>query len=151
MTKWNRITIHHTATPRATTLDTLTKYHVEQRGWSDIGYHWLILWDGELRYYSAVMGRPMYRTGAHAYRNNTGNVGIALVGMLERLPPPYEQVECAAELAAGLCASLNIPTSSIIAHREIRSTVCPGLVPMEQLRDMVRVLRRGKHPRAIDI
>jgi N-acetylmuramoyl-L-alanine amidase len=45
------------------------------KGWSDIGYHYLIDRDG-----TVVTGRPLDRTGAHVKGHNTGSVGISLFG-----------------------------------------------------------------------
>ena len=45
------------------------------KGWSDIGYHYLIDRDG-----TVVSGRPLERTGAHVKGHNTGTIGISLFG-----------------------------------------------------------------------
>ena len=44
MRKINKIIIHCTATPkgREVTKEHLRQWHVEERGWSDIGYHFFI-------------------------------------------------------------------------------------------------------------
>ena len=52
----------------------VTRWHID-RGWSDIGYHYLIDRDG-----TVVTGRPLDRTGAHVKGRNTGTVGISLFG-----------------------------------------------------------------------
>lgn len=51
------------------------KWHVEDRGWSDNGYHFLIDRDG-----TVVEGRPLGRSGAHTKGRNKGSIGIALFG-----------------------------------------------------------------------
>jgi len=51
------------------------KWHVEGRGWSDIGYHFLIDRDGTI-----VEGRPLERSGAHTKGHNKGSIAIALFG-----------------------------------------------------------------------
>lgn len=51
------------------------RWHVEDRGWSDIGYHFLIDRDG-----TVVEGRPLERVGAHTKGKNTGTIGISLFG-----------------------------------------------------------------------
>ena len=50
------------------------KWHLD-RGWSDIGYHYLIDRDG-----TVTEGRPIERAGAHAKGYNKHSVGIALWG-----------------------------------------------------------------------
>ncbi len=51
------------------------RWHVEDRGWSDIGYHFLIDRDG-----AVSEGRPLERAGAHAKGHNKRSIGIALFG-----------------------------------------------------------------------
>lgn len=148
MTKWNRITIHHTATPVDWTLADIRRGHILERGWSDIGYHWLV-GGGGLNH--VEMARPMYRTGAHAYRANTGNIGVAIVGDYSHAEPPQVLLFLTAEVCAALCASHGIRTDAIVPHRSLRETVCPGMVPMVKLRNLVAALRSGRYPRALDI
>ncbi|MGR5266305.1 N-acetylmuramoyl-L-alanine amidase [Vibrio astriarenae] len=71
-----RITIHCTATPATmlVTADKIRQWHLA-RGWSDIGYHWVISRDGKVE-----TGRSMQRTGAHVRGHNRDNIGICLVG-----------------------------------------------------------------------
>lgn len=45
------------------------------RGWSGIGYHYLIDRDGKVG-----EGRPVEKTGAHVKGHNTGTIGICLIG-----------------------------------------------------------------------
>lgn len=45
------------------------------KGWSGIGYHYVILRDGTVE-----IGRPIDRIGAHVRGHNTGSVGICLIG-----------------------------------------------------------------------
>lgn len=45
------------------------------RNWSDIGYHLIIDRDG-----TVAGGRPMERTGAHTLGQNTGSIGVCLIG-----------------------------------------------------------------------
>jgi len=83
MRELSEIIVHATATPPNWRPDQTTeqrvaevrRWHVEDRGWSDIGYHYLIDRDG-----TVVEGRPLGRTGAHVKGRNTGTIGIALFG-----------------------------------------------------------------------
>ena len=82
MRKIDEIIIHCTATRpdwwTGTSADVKTNevrnWHTS-KGWSDIGYHYLIDRDG-----TVVTGRPLDRTGAHVKGHNTGTVGISLFG-----------------------------------------------------------------------
>ena len=51
------------------------RWHVEDRGWSDCGYHFLIDRQG-----TVTTGRPLERVGAHVKGHNIGSIGIALLG-----------------------------------------------------------------------
>lgn len=53
----------------------IRRWHVVERGWRDIGYHYVIDRDG-----TVALGRPLGQTGAHVVGRNTGTVGICLVG-----------------------------------------------------------------------
>lgn len=45
------------------------------RGWSDIGYHWVIKRDGTIE-----EGRSVKKTGAHCRGKNATHLGICLIG-----------------------------------------------------------------------
>ena len=53
----------------------IRRWHVEERKWSDIGYHYVIHRDGVV-----ALGRPIERSGAHTRGFNKHSLGIALVG-----------------------------------------------------------------------
>lgn len=78
----NHLIIHCTATradwrsgsKTSAKVSEVRKWH-KDRGWSDIGYHYLIDRDG-----TVATGRPIDRIGAHVKGQNTGSIGIALFG-----------------------------------------------------------------------
>lgn len=53
----------------------IRRWHVEERGWRDIGYHFLIDRDG-----TVATGRPIEQIGAHVRGHNRRTVGICLLG-----------------------------------------------------------------------
>ena len=53
----------------------IRRWHVEQRGWRDIGYHWVIDRDG-----AVAPGRRETELGAHVEGHNRGTIGICLLG-----------------------------------------------------------------------
>ena len=53
----------------------ITRWHTEERGWSDCGYHAIIHRDG-----AVGLARPVERTGAHCRGKNKGTIGVSLVG-----------------------------------------------------------------------
>ena len=68
--------VHCTATPegRHTTVEDIRSWH-KARGWSDIGYHYVIKRDGTLE-----NGREEHRTGSHARQVNGTSIGICMIG-----------------------------------------------------------------------
>jgi N-acetyl-anhydromuramyl-L-alanine amidase AmpD len=55
--------------------DEIQRWHVEDRKWSDIGYHMIIDRDG-----TRATGRPLFKVGAHVKGHNSNSLGVSLVG-----------------------------------------------------------------------
>lgn len=85
MRQVKRIIVHATATKEGQWFDVeeIRKWHTTPedlggRGWSDIGYHFIILLNGVYE-----VGRPLWKTGAHTVGFNKDSIGIAYVGGLD--------------------------------------------------------------------
>jgi N-acetylmuramoyl-L-alanine amidase len=50
-------------------------WHVNENGWADVGYHFVIRRNGSLE-----TGRPIEQAGAHVRGHNHDSIGICLVG-----------------------------------------------------------------------
>tara|TARA_R100001086_G_scaffold139319_1_gene73047 strand:- start:1125 stop:1562 length:438 start_codon:yes stop_codon:yes gene_type:complete len=76
-TKTNTIVIHCSATPEDMDIGVkkIREWHVKERGWDDVGYHYIIKRDGMLEH-----GRSEKYTGAHARVVNYCSIGICLIG-----------------------------------------------------------------------
>jgi N-acetylmuramoyl-L-alanine amidase len=106
----------------------IRKWHVEERRWSDIGYHYVIKRDGTLE-----LGRPVERQGAHAAGHNEDSIGICLVGGMDKktgkavkdyTDVQWEQLEL---LVRGLVAKYNISDSNVLGHNDVTTTkTCPN-------------------------
>lgn len=72
-----KIIVHCTDTPRgrSVTFDEIKRWHVEERKFSDIGYHFVVMLDGTI-----YPGRPLKTPGAHTKGENKCSIGIAYVG-----------------------------------------------------------------------
>jgi hypothetical protein len=125
-----RITLHHTEQANdsqlsaAALIRSVQGYHQNTRGWCDIGYHFLISRDGQI-----WEGRPIDRIGAHAgHGNNTGNIGIAMLGNFVSAQPTDAQQSAVAALVRGVALERGIPLDRhhFEGHREMRATECPG-------------------------
>ncbi len=80
MRKVSKLIIHCTATPEGRHHDVadIRRWHLK-RGFSDIGYHFLIHLDGTIE-----EGRPITKQGAHCSGQNRGSIGICYVGGMSK-------------------------------------------------------------------
>lgn len=111
----------------------IKEWHLE-RGWSDIGYHYVIcngykykgeelganVLDGEIQ-----VGRPIERAGAHARGHNTHSVGICLIGVDEFTELQFMALE---NLVKGLQVQFGIPSQNVLGHYEVdtHGKTCPN-------------------------
>lgn len=124
----NRIIIHCTATKlfADTTVDDLYRWHVEERGWSHIGYHYYIDQKGTIH-----TCRPIEMIGAHALGHNEDSIGICLEGGLSATTGKpedtrtMEQRESLRLLLSSLVSLYDIKVTNIIGHNEISNRDCP--------------------------
>lgn len=120
-----RITVHCTDTPpgRMVTVDEIRSWH-KARGWSDVGYHFVICWDGRIQ-----QGRPVSMNGAHVEGANHANIGICLNG---RGKYTVDQFDSLKVLLERLCDQYEIGTDQIFGHYEFESAkrqgkTCPNI------------------------
>ena len=100
----------------------IRKWHVEERGWSDVGYHWVIEGRGE-----QVRARPINRIGAHCRGHNVNTIGICVVGDNTKLEESWTalQINSLLELISTLKAIF--PWLWVKGHRDLAHTECPGV------------------------
>jgi peptidoglycan hydrolase-like amidase len=146
------LVVHHTA--EQVTGDTrsavermraIYQYHTVNRGWGDIGYNYVIDEAGHI--YEGRAGGDNVVAG-HAYCNNVGTLGIALMGNFEVEVPPQEQVKALQQLLRMLADKYKIDLdksvqfhgktrSPISVHGDLLSTSCPGFY-LRGVMDQVR-------------
>lgn len=115
-----KIVVHCADTPADMDIgvDEIDEWH-RDRGWSGIGYHYVIRRDGELEY-----GRPEGVQGAHVRGHNRNSLGICLVGGKGGFNFTYSQVERLINLHATLHAKY--PDAEWLGHRDLDSgKACP--------------------------
>jgi hypothetical protein len=131
-TRPRRISFHHTATEHGPDADDaaivrqIRSFHINERGWCDVGYHFLITRSGEV-----FAGRARTdRTGAHVAGQNDGNLGVAFVGDFTVEPPTSAQIDAAIALTRRLHLLHKIPLTrdAVRGHHEWpgQKTRCPG-------------------------
>jgi len=117
----NKIIIHHTASSKNTTVEQIRDWHVNGNGWSDIGYHYIILGDGTVE-----TGRHINKTGAHCKGHNTGSIGICVTGNTSQEPPNKLQLESLWGKLKLLMEEYNLDRRNVYGHRDFGATECPG-------------------------
>lgn len=105
----------------------IRRWHVEQNGWADIGYHYLIDRDG-----TVYPGRPVQRTGAFEPRVNATAIGVCLLGghgaaATDAFDAHYtpEQGDALRALIDELRAS-HPSIRKVTGHNDYSSKGCPG-------------------------
>ena len=75
--KTDTIVIHCSATPSTMDIgvEKIREWHVDENGWDDVGYHYVVTRSGVLQ-----SARPEEYQGAHATKVNWRSIGICLVG-----------------------------------------------------------------------
>ena len=136
------IILHHSLTKDSGTVSwgAIRTYHTQDKGWSDIGYHFGIEDVGS--HYEIFAGRMPGETGAHCPQQgmNRKSVGICCVGNFDEIEPPHEQVMCCLILVRYLMSVWGIETENVLGHREVAldERSCPGrLFDMEKFRAMI--------------
>lgn len=125
MREIDKIIIHCTATPegRNITVKEVRQWHLA-RGFNDIGYHYVILLDGTVQ-----TGRPVSRVGAHVKGQNTGSIGIAYVGGIDRSGAAKDTLNPAQEAAmVNLINDLRerFGHLTLHGHNEFDNKACPS-------------------------
>ena len=94
------------------------------KGWSDVGYHFVITRAGEVQ-----TGRPLEREGAHAKGYNDA-IGICLVGGLahegkQAFNFRRVQLNSLDHLITQMRNRFEIPVGNIFGHNEVSPKDCP--------------------------
>ncbi|XP_033756600.1 peptidoglycan-recognition protein SC2-like isoform X2 [Pecten maximus] len=121
--------VHHTETPTcynetecAKLLKSIQNYHMNERGYNDIGYSFLIGQDGRV-----YEGRGWGVVGAHTRHYNSRSYGVSFIGNFMKMLPIKNALNAAKGLAqCGLNKGFMKPTYSLFGHRDVGDTDCPG-------------------------
>ena len=118
--------VHCSATPEGKdySVDTIRQWHL-QRGFSDIGYHYVIYRDGSIH-----IGRDESIIGAHCTGHNTNSIGVCYIGgcasdgKTPKDTRTTEQKQSLVKLLKEL--KTKYPKASIHGHRDFSSKACPS-------------------------
>lgn len=130
MRELKEIILHCTATKEGQdySAEQVRKWHLD-RGFNDIGYHFLIRLDGTVE-----AGRPLETVGAHCKGHNANSIGIAYVGGLDKNGRPKDtrtlpQKEAMRRLVDDL--KQYFPRLEVHCHNEYSTKSCPCFSVLE--------------------
>lgn len=124
------------------------RYHIQGRGWCDIGYNFIVDKWGNI-YEGRANSSTQPVIGVHAGGFNTATVGISMLGTYDGLPPVVTQESVARIVAWRLGqyhrdpagwftyhtlggenskypAGVDVNLPALFAHRDVAYTACPG-------------------------
>lgn len=132
----DKIIVHCAATPedRDFTTADIKRWHL-QRGFSDIGYHYVIYRDGSIH-----EGRDINISGAHTSGHNSNSIGVCYIGGMDadnkkaKDTRTEEQKESLINLLTEL--KEKYPKAKIYGHREFANKACPSFDAREEYKNI---------------
>lgn len=127
----DKIILHCSATPEGKdyTVAQIRQWHLA-RGFSDVGYHYVIYRDG-----SVHRGRPENQVGAHTTGHNPHSIGICYIGGCEATknakgdyPPKDTRTPEQRAALVNLVAEMRrkYPRAKVHGHNEFANKACPS-------------------------
>jgi len=156
--------VHHTVNANDYTRDevpgiirSIYAYHTQSRGWSDIGYNFLVdrfgrIWEGR---YGGI-DRPV--VGAHTLNYNEYSFAMSAIGNYDIKQPSQAMIQAYGALFAWKLSLHGVDASSpqqwvgsknfqaINGHRDAASTACPGrylYAKIPEIRTLAAEAQRG--------
>ena len=143
MRRIDKIILHCSATPKGKhfDVDEIRRWHVEGRGWRDIGYHYVVYLDGSIH-----NGRPVKIPGAHVTGHNKHSIGVCYIGGVSNIKDKRgkwpaedtrtpEQKEALWKLLMELMACYDGAT--LHGHNEFASKACPSFDVQKEYKDII--------------
>ena len=94
----------------------IDKIHREERGFSSIGYHYFIKYDGIVE-----TGRPEWQAGAHCQGRNSTSIGVCLAGLRE-----YTEAQMVSLRSLLIELKRKYPDATLHGHCEFSNKECPA-------------------------
>jgi hypothetical protein len=146
--------VHHTATSNGYSREdapaivrSIYHHHTQVLGWADIGYNLLVDRFGRV-YEGRAGGLESGVVGAHARGHNTGTFGVSVIGNHEVQRPTEAAVEALKDVVAWQFDAYGIDPegshhgrSTLIGHRQVGQTACPGRYLQPRLDEIRRAAR----------
>ena len=121
-----KIIVHCADTPdgRDDKAADIKRWHTEERGWSDIGYHYVVDLDGTIE-----PGRPIEKAGAHCTGHNADSIGVCYIGGCDKKMQPKDTRTDAQKTSLLLLLKYLVakyPGVTIYGHRDFANKSCPS-------------------------
>lgn len=132
----DKIIVHCSATPegRHTTVEEIKQWHL-QRGWKDIGYHYVIYLDGTIH-----KGRPEEVVGAHCSGYNKNSIGVCYIGGVAKdgKTPKDTRTEGQKRALREILNRLkrDYPKATLHGHNEFANKACPSFNVKEEYKNL---------------
>ena len=125
MRKIDKIIIHCADTPegRDVRAEEIRRWH-KARGWSDIGYHYVVDLDGTIE-----AGRDVEIAGAHTAGHNATSIGVCYVGGADKNMRPKDtrtEAQKASLLLLVRFLKSKYPDAQVYGHRDFSNKACPS-------------------------
>lgn len=123
----SEIIVHCAATPEGKnfTVEQIRNWHVNGRGWKDIGYHFVIYLDGSIH-----AGRPVEQVGAHCLNHNQHSIGVCYIGgcTAEGKKAKDTRTPAQKKVLLELLTELRsiYPKARIHSHSDFANKACPA-------------------------
>ncbi len=130
--RWKYIVIHHSAS-NTSTPQGMRQWHMQGRGWDELGYHFVI--GNGVRYGDGkvFVGKRWSQQKHGAHTKTPGNdyndhgIGICLIGDFQSGQPTEKQLRSLSRLVSFLGSKCRIGRSRILTHGGVTGkTACPG-------------------------
>ena len=137
MREINKIIVHCSATREGENFDVaeIRKWHVQGRGWSDIGYHFYIDLYGQIH-----KGRDIAKMGAHCKGQNRNSIGICYCGGVEADGKTPKDTRNEEQKQALMCVLRTLkamyPNAVIHSHRDFANKACPSFDATNEYEDI---------------
>ena len=129
------IIVHCTATKPSVDwgVKEIRRCHINDKGWADIGYHYVIRLNGFIE-----RGRAEWRQGAHCVGHNRHSIGVCYVGGLDQNGNPSD-TRTPAQRRAMLTLLKELTQKyhcEIHGHNEYSSKACPCFNAYEEYKGL---------------
>ena len=134
MRRIDRIIVHCSATnpEQDFCAADIDRWH-KAKGWSGIGYHYVVKLDGTIE-----KGRTVEKAGAHAFGYNKRSIGLCYIGGVDMDGNPTDTRTVSQKLAMRIFIHMlknDYPNATVHSHSEFSKKACPSFNAKKEYND----------------